>query len=260
MSRLDADALVAGLGPWVPALEFYAETDSTNRVAFELADKGAAHGSLVVTEHQIAGRGRLGRRWFSPPGTCLLYSMILRPDLDPRHFPLVNLAAGVAICLAAEGAGVRLGLKWPNDVIAGSRKVAGILSEHRPGVIVLGAGINVNVERFPDEIGAVATSLSIEAGRFFDRVALLRSFLERFHEVYSTIPGGIPDLYRNWCETLGRRVRVELPSGTFEGVAADIDPSGALILSTGERVPAGDVIHLREAGVNLGVSNRMSEK
>jgi BirA family biotin operon repressor/biotin-[acetyl-CoA-carboxylase] ligase len=165
---------------------------------------------------------------------------------------LINLAAGVAICQAVADTGVQVHLKWPNDVMAGSRKTAGILSEGRGSAVILGMGINVNVESFPNDLNDVATSLAIEAGRTFDRLVLLEALMAAFQRVYSSLPDGLSDLYRPWCRTLGRAVRVELPRRTTKGIAVDIDRRGGLMLSTGEVLQAGDVVHLREVHQDWG--------
>ena len=259
MTRLDLEGLLRATERWAPAVRFLPEVDSTNRVAAEWLEAGAPHGSIVVTEHQVRGRGRLGRTWFSPPGTCLLCSIILRPNVAAVRIPLFNLAAGVALCQSAEELGVVLALKWPNDVMAVSKKVAGILSEHHAGAIVLGMGVNVNVERFPDEIADLATSFAIEAGHPFDRLDVLERFLARFHALSGSDLGEVPAVYRTWCETLGRQVRVELPGRVVEGAALDVDLSGALVMEGGEVVHAGDVVHLRERIPKPGAgTSRMS--
>lgn len=253
MTKLDRDAVAGAVRRWEPELKFLPQVDSTNRVASEWADQGAPHGSLVLTDHQTAGRGRIDRHWFSPPHTCLLMSLVLRPSLDLQDRPLINLAAGVAVCQAVERSGISVRLKWPNDVMAGSKKVAGILSESRGSAVILGVGINVNVKSFPDELSQSATSLAIESGHTFDRLTLLEVFLDGFQRAYSSLPDGLSDLYRPWCQTLGRVVRVELPGRTTEGIAVDIDRRGSLMLSNGEVLQAGDVVHVRESHQDGGV-------
>ena len=230
---------------WVPEARFLAETDSTNSDALAWAARGAPDGAIVVADFQRDGQGRLGRSWFAPPGKSLLLTVILRPRLDPQALALINLAGAVAVCDAVREEGIEASIKWPNDVIAGDRKLAGILSEHRFDAVCLGVGINVNVESFPGEIAAVATSLFIEAGRPIGRGAILRRFLDRFEPLYRGLPGSVPEPFRRRCSTLGRRVRVNLPQTTLEGTAIDIDPTGALILDTVDVVSAGDVVHVR---------------
>ena len=247
--RLDQTALAASVPSWVPEVRFLAETDSTNLDALRWASEGAPEGCLVVADYQRAGRGRLGRSWFAPPGTCLLFTLILRPRIDAGpHLGLINLAAAVALCEALAEQEVEVSIKWPNDVNLADRKVAGVLSEHDEGVVCLGVGTNVNVGSFPGDIAGSATSLSLNEGREFDRLRILVDVLARFHLLYRDLPGRVPGEFRRWCGTLGTEVRVALPEGTLEGRALDIDSTGALIMESGEVISAGDVVHLRQRG------------
>lgn len=243
--RFDEGVLAAALPPWIRAFRLLADTGSTNDDALEWAAKGAPEGSVVVAEHQRAGKGRLGRSWFAPAGGSLLFTVVLRPRIDPERLGLVNLGAAVAVCVNVHQLGVGARIKWPNDVTTVRGKLAGILSEHRDGAVCLGIGINVNVDRFPEEIAGSATSLSLETGRKMDRVQVLAGFLGGFEPLYRDLPR-VPARFRPWCDTLGKHVRVNLPGRTVEARAVDIDSSGALILDTGEVVNAGDVVHLRE--------------
>ncbi|MGH2731789.1 MAG: biotin--[acetyl-CoA-carboxylase] ligase [Actinomycetota bacterium] len=254
---LSQGALERALDSWVMAVRFLAECDSTNRVAMEWAGRGAPEGCLVVADYQSVGRGRLGRGWFGPPGQSLLFSLVLRPDLVPARLGLISLAAGVGLSITLAREGLRARLKWPNDVLVAGRKVAGILSEARLAghgrarhAVVLGVGVNVNVEReaFPDELRATATSLALEGGRSFDRLDLLAGFLAHFRRSYATLATARPsvlDAYRGLCDTLGAKIRIEGAQRGFEAVAVDIDANGGLVLDTGEMVSAGDVVHLR---------------
>ncbi len=180
-------------------------------------------GSVVVTDHQSAGRGRLDRRWEAPPGTALLASFVL-----PRH-PLLSLAAGVA---AAEACGDAVRLKWPNDLMVESRKVGGILVEVAQDRAVVGIGINLTAAP------PGAATIGQERDPLLER---LRAGLARWA---IADPPEVLDRWRQLSATLGRNVRVELPGRVLEGVAEDIDETGALIVA-GEHVSAGDVIHLR---------------
>ena len=182
-------------------------------------------GSVVVTEHQSAGRGRLDRRWEAPPGTALLASFVL-----PRH-PLLSLAAGVA---AAEACGAGVGLKWPNDLIVDGRKAGGILVEVGAHKAVVGIGINLK--------SATPGAATIDQPRdaLLER---LRAGLTRWSVAE---PGDVLRRWRELSVTLGQNVRVELPGRVIEGVAQDVDETGALIVGA-EHVSAGDVIHLRSS-------------
>ena len=160
------EALRPGL-PWTD-LVYLAVTDSTNRVAMEMAENGATHGTVVVADAQTAGRGRMGRRWVSPAGKNLYVSLLLRPPVPAVDAPQLALVAGVALADAVEAVGVPAALKWPNDLYCRGRKAAGILAEMASGPdgvrhVVIGVGLNVNVEEedFPTELRGAATSLRI---------------------------------------------------------------------------------------------------
>jgi BirA family transcriptional regulator, biotin operon repressor / biotin---[acetyl-CoA-carboxylase] ligase len=233
------------------------EVDSTNRVLLDEAHRGAPEGLVAVADHQTAGRGRLGRTWSAAPGTALLVSVLLRPTLPVDRLHTVGMAAGLATADGVEEvAGVRPGLKWPNDLVVDDRKLAGLLAELATAggsqVVVLGVGINVT--GVPAEVAGTATSCEAVAGRPVDRSALLAAFLSALEVRYSTLvaAGGADATlaaYRAACDTLGRPVRVELAGRTLEGTATDVAWNGQLLLTDagGGRtaVTAGDVVHLR---------------
>jgi len=179
-------------------------------------------GAVVVANHQTAGRGRLEHRWEAPPGTALLVSFVLPPN------PLLSLAAGVAAAEACEQ-GVRL--KWPNDLLLDGRKVGGILVEATPAKAVCGIGVNL---AWAPEDGA---SLNQPRDELLGR---LRPAIERWS---SAAPDVVLKRWRELSDTIGRRVRVQLPDRAFEGVAADINGRGELIVD-GAVVSAGSVTHL----------------
>ena len=239
---LTVDAL-AGL---VPAFRILEETDSTNRVAAAWAEEGADEWSVVAADHQTAGRGRLDRTWFAPKGEALLFSVIVLPSGDPA---LVSLAAAVALVDVIRDGGPTADLKWPNDVLIGSKKVAGILSELRPGlrgdVVIVGIGLNVNVADFPPDLHESATSLLLETGVPVDRGMLLRQFIASFKKWSGAPVEEMLSVYRTYCVTIGRRVKVQMPGGLIEAQATDVDPAGGLVLDDGSVVRAGDIIHLR---------------
>jgi BirA family biotin operon repressor/biotin-[acetyl-CoA-carboxylase] ligase len=236
------------------------ETDSTNRVAADLAREGAPHGTAVIAESQSAGRGRLGRSFFSPPHVNLYTSLVLRPDLDTTAAPTLLLAAGVAVAEAVGetlGEGAQLEIKWPNDVLLGGLKTSGILmelgaEENRVSYAILGIGVNLNLEReqFPDEFRHRATSLRSYSGKFVDRAAFTRRLYEGLEEVLDEhARGGLAALrprFDRHFHMLGRSISVaEVGGGQIDGVAAGIADNGALqiALPSGERVEvlAGDV-------------------
>ena len=205
-------------------VRWFAELDSTNRLAADLARAGAPDGVVVGADHQTAGRGRRGRSWESRPGGSLLVSVILRPA--PA---LVTLAAGVAAAEACGAvAGVDVGLKWPNDLLVDGAKVGGILSELVAGAAVVGLGLNLGWA----PAGAAALGP-------VDRDVLLDAYLAGLDA-----GGDVLGRYRDRCTTLGRRVRVDLPGATIEGVATDVDGDGRLLVE-GRAIAAGDVVHLR---------------
>ncbi|MDQ6922481.1 MAG: biotin--[acetyl-CoA-carboxylase] ligase [Candidatus Dormibacteraeota bacterium] len=198
-----------------------ASTPSTQDAA-----RGLPLGSVVVADQQTAGRGRLGRRWDAPPGSALLASFVL-----PSR-PLASLAAGVAAAVAC-GESVRL--KWPNDLLIDGRKLAGILVEQRGGRCVVGIGVNLTWA--PPGAGR----LEADRDRLLER---LKAELERW---FAADDSEVLAAWRTRSDTLGRRVRVELPGETFEGWAEDVAEDGSLLVG-GRAVTAGDVIHLRAAG------------
>ncbi|MCU1354411.1 MAG: birA, biotin-(acetyl-CoA-carboxylase) ligase [Acidimicrobiales bacterium] len=243
------------LGP----VETVDEIDSTNRELLRRAAAGDAEGVVLVARHQTDGRGRLDRRWEAPPGASILVSVLLRPDLPVEQLHLVTFAAGLAAVAASHaGAGVRLGLKWPNDVVVdgpdGARKVAGLLAEGhvqggRVDALVVGMGLNVNWSTPVPGDGAALNQL---AGGAVDAGAVLDAWLADLEARYRSLADGrgraeVVEDYRRACTTLGRRVRVELPDGDVEGDAVDVDELGRLVVDTPARrsFAVGDVVHLR---------------
>ena len=245
-------AQLAGAAPWVRRVVSLAEIDSTNAEALRLAAAGEPAGLVVVADRQTAGRGRLGRSWWSGAGTSLLASWLLRPSLPVDQWPLLTLLTGVAAARAASVAGgVTVRLKWPNDLLAPGGKLGGILAESDGrGAVVIGVGINVRQTEFPAELLGVATSLVAEGGRVPDRAWLLAALLSSFGGRMDS-PGDAIEEYRSLCTTIGRRVRVERTSAEpIEGTAAGVSDAGALIVDTPSgrvAVSAGDVVHTRDA-------------
>lgn len=240
-------------------LHYFQEIDSTNDRAKELAEEGAVHGEVVIAEAQRAGRGRRGRTWSSPSGRNLYLSVVLRPELAPTRAPELTLVGALAVCDALRSAGVDAGIKWPNDVLVGGKKIAGILTElsaepDHVHWVVLGVGVNLNARRddFPAELRDEATSVLIERGQPAPRAlftAALLLTLEQWLAVH--IEQGfdaIRDAWRTRSVTLGRTVQVRMGDRDVEGVAEELDASGALLVRTAagvERVMTGDVVLLR---------------
>jgi BirA family transcriptional regulator, biotin operon repressor / biotin---[acetyl-CoA-carboxylase] ligase len=231
------------------------QTGSTNADLLERARAGAAEGLVLVAEEQTAGRGRLGRTWSAPAGAALTFSVLLRPaGVPPTRLGWLPLLTGVAVAAAVrDQAGVPASLKWPNDVLVGERKLAGILAEAHGDAVVVGVGLNVTLSRAELPV-PTATSLLIEDAASTDRAALLAAILTELAQRYRTWRAGpdAPELradYLRWSATVGREVRVELPGGAqLSGTAEDVDEVGRLVVrAPGHlvRVGAGDVVHVR---------------
>jgi BirA family biotin operon repressor/biotin-[acetyl-CoA-carboxylase] ligase len=239
---------------------YFAELDSTNTRARELAESGAAEGEIVIAESQTQGRGRLGRRWESPPLSNLYLSIVLRPGLPPKHAPQITLAAAVAL---VETVGSFLPrppvIKWPNDILIDGKKLAGILTEAACDTecvqyVILGIGLNLNyrAETMPQTLRQRATSMADRAGENLSRETVLVRLIHDLDRCYGELEeSGFAALRPRW-EThfglRGRRVRVELGDQTIIGRAQGIDHEGALIVDTDDEqrrsIIAGDVIPL----------------
>lgn len=237
-------------------IHYLPTVDSTNRLARELAAAGELDGTVVLAEEQTAGRGRLGRSWNSPAGGVWL-SLLLRPRVVPQKAQLFTLLAAVAASEATETvAGVRCGIKWPNDLLLSGKKVAGILTEisaemERVNFLILGLGINLNVPQgaFAPEVSHQATSILAHTGRTVSRAAWVRAFLSIFEQDYlsAEVNGftGILDRWRSYSVTLGQEIQLRVTGReTVEGAALDIDGDGGLIVLTAkgkETFVAGEV-------------------
>jgi BirA family biotin operon repressor/biotin-[acetyl-CoA-carboxylase] ligase len=266
-TSLDPAALRAAVtrpgGLW-RSVEVTPVTGSTNADLLARAAGGEPEGAVLVAEQQNAGRGRLGRAWVSPPRAALTFSVLLRPTPVPRaRLGWLPLLAGVAVAAAVRDVtGVDAQLKWPNDVLAGPGKLAGILAEAAGDAVVVGIGVNVSTESAefpPPGPGALpATSLLMQGSPSLDRERLLAGILaglERSYLTWSQFLGdpersGLRAEYTRLCATLGRRVRVELPGGrALDGLAAGVDADGRLLVSVPPEadlpVAAGDIVHLR---------------
>lgn len=211
------------------------ETVSTNDDARALGVAGAADGLVVVARRQTGGRGRRGAAWFSPPGESLAFSVLVRPVEPPALWPRLALAAGLAVAQAVEEFVPLGGIKWPNDVWIGGRKVAGILVEAGHGFAIIGIGINVNAREFPAGLAGTATSLALETGMRIGLPGVLGDILRQlarrrlqigaeFHEVLEGV--------RQRCVLAGRAVSLVTASGRLEGTVEGIAPGGELLLRT----------------------------
>ena len=207
---------------------------STMIEAARLAAEGAPAGTVVVAEEQTAGQGRHGRSWHSAPGDGLYFTVILRmPELKPA----ITLALGVAVADSVrEVAAIMPDLRWPNDVMVGDRKLAGILTRYEPGAVLAGIGINVNQPEFPPDLRDIATSIRIESGRDCSTEDLLQAFLRRLDSL--SPENAIAEFSRRSSYALGRRARVDLEGETVYGTTAGLNEAGFLLLDkdTGERI------------------------
>jgi len=234
------------------------ETESTNVHAKAMAVHGTPEGTVIVADSQTQGRGRRGRDWFSPPREGLYLTVILRPQIRPMEAPRLTLMTSVAVAEAIESTtAANCRIKWPNDVLIGGKKVAGILTEIHSEMdavnfIVLGIGINVNTPResFPEELRERATSLFIETGRSLSRVTLLQACLERIEAHYEEFNDGrFDDVMARWRERsdiIGREIEVDMINRRCRGVAVEFDADGVLILKDEngnlQRIFSGDVM------------------
>jgi len=238
-------------------IRFFPSVGSTNDMLKEAARQGAAEGLIFVTDEQTAGRGRRGRSWTAPAGSSLLVSTLLRPTwLPATHAFMMTILAAVSVAESLEtSTGLRIDLKWPNDLQINNRKLGGILVETelidtQLLWVVIGCGINVNWDPTDDsELATTATSISAELGKPISRRLLLQALLQQLDTRYSALHRGarsaLFDAWRSRLVTLGQQVRADTPGGILLGIAEDVTPDGALLLrdEQGQRhvVTAGDV-------------------
>jgi BirA family biotin operon repressor/biotin-[acetyl-CoA-carboxylase] ligase len=239
-------------------IHYFKELDSTNSHARRMAEQRAQEGEVVIAESQTHGRGRLGRRWVSPPYVNLYLSVILRPTLPPIDAPQITLMAAVALADAlAAFIPVLPAIKWPNDILAGGKKVAGVLTEsachgERIDFVILGIGVNINypVESMPDAIQKRATSMISFTGTNVSRESVVRRLIQDLDRCYGELEEmGFQTVAPRWAarfELRGKKVRVEMTDRIIIGTARGIDRDGALLVEDGrgevQRVVAGDVV------------------
>ena len=242
---------------WVAKEVLYFDTiDSTNTKAQELAEKGYPSGTLVVADKQESGKGRRGRSWVSPSGTGIFMTLMIKPDINPNNASMLTLVAALAVAKAITSVtGEEALIKWPNDIVVNGKKVCGILTEMSAQFdyinhIVVGIGINVHNESFPEEISQMASSLMIEAGgKRFHRAQIIAETMSYFEQYYDTFlkTQDLSALVREYDELLVNRnksVRVLDPKEPFDGKAMGITPKGELIVETWESrklVSSGEV-------------------
>lgn len=242
---------------WAGQEVLYFDTiDSTNTKAQELAEKGYPSGTLVVADQQVSGKGRRGRGWVSPSGTGIFMTLMIKPDIKPNNASMLTLVAALAVAKAIKDVtGEDAKIKWPNDIVINGKKICGILTEMSAQFdyinhIVIGIGINVHNENFPEEISSMASSLMIEAGgKKFRRAEIIAQTMLHFEEYYeiflqtedlSALVGEYDELLVN----MNKAVKVLDPKEPFEGKAMGITKHGELIVETWESrklVSSGEV-------------------
>jgi BirA family biotin operon repressor/biotin-[acetyl-CoA-carboxylase] ligase len=257
---LFADDLLARLGKTTVIgrdIRAFEETTSTNDVAEKLARDGVKEGVVVFAESQTKGRGRLGRKWISPARKGLWFSILLRPDLRPQEATQLTVASATALRRAIQlETGLKTQIKWPNDILIGGKKTAGILTElsaepDRVRHVIVGIGVDVNLtaNEFSAELRKTATSLKIETGKTFLRAELAAAILRELDADYSRVCEGkfaeITDEWQEHSATIGRDVTVHVGDRKMRGHAESLDDDGALLLRTEhgrlEPVTGGDV-------------------
>jgi BirA family biotin operon repressor/biotin-[acetyl-CoA-carboxylase] ligase len=236
------------------------KTDSTNRVAMELAYAGESEGAVILAEEQSAGRGRAGRKWHSEVGAGIYVTLLLRPPLSPVQAPLLTMLAGLSLHAAILGqTGLNTELKWPNDILLNDKKIGGILTEmhaepSQVRFVIVGIGINVNQEKFPPELCSIATSLRNETGRAQSRLELLVRLLREFETDYNRFlregPSYVVERFMAISPfASGKRVRVDTGRESYAGVTAGLSPEGLLLVKKDGgaivTVIAGDVTEIR---------------
>jgi BirA family transcriptional regulator, biotin operon repressor / biotin---[acetyl-CoA-carboxylase] ligase len=245
-----------------PTILRFDSIDSTNLEAIRQARAGAPEGLCVVARAQTQGRGRLDRSWQSPKDAGLYFSIVLRPGIEIKAWPLITLMAALAVCDALmKACNLRADIKWPNDLCFDDRKLCGILAETVESEIapaaVLGIGINLNIDGLPPTVADLAISVEAAVGAKPDRERILVELLVAIGERYDMLqsPQGIEHTIREWCAhssyAFGRQVRVALENDTFEGTTRGLESDGGLRVETAggkiRIVRAGDVTALRAA-------------
>ncbi|USB35051.1 biotin--[acetyl-CoA-carboxylase] ligase [Paenibacillus sp. YPG26] len=257
-ARMDPISLMSAMNSstFGKQLKILEVTTSTQEEVRRLAEEGAPEGTLVIAEEQTGGRGRLGRKFFSPPGKGIWMSLLLRPDRPLSCAPQLTLLFAVAVCRAIKAAtGVESGIKWPNDLLVQGRKISGILLESvaeddRIRYCIAGIGINANmtIEDYPEELRSIVTSLQLESGKPVNRPAVIGAVMSELEQLYRLyLEEGFTPIAHLWealSVTINKVVTVHTSRGLVSGYAVGIDGNGALILEkAGERftVFSGDV-------------------
>ncbi len=226
-------------GPFGKRIHHFFKTDSTNSIAMQLGEQGEPNGTVVIAEEQTAGRGRAGHSWHSEKTNGIYMTVLLRPPIAPQQAPLITLVAGLAVREAIlEQTGIVPDLRWPNDLLFGRKKFCGILTEMNAEqdqihYVAVGIGINVNHERVPDELSAIATSLRMETHRTQSRVELVARLLRHLDSYYNRFLSDGPEaIVSRFCEVSsyarGKRVRVTALGESYTGTTEGLEPGGLL--------------------------------
>ena len=256
--RYSADEISAGLETELLGKNIfcYDSIDSTNEEAKRRALAGAPSGSLFIAEQQTGGKGRLGRSWVSPAGTGMWFSVLLRPGVLPMRISATTLLSGLAVCGAIrEVTGCQALVKWPNDIVSGTKKVCGILTEmsaemERVESVVIGIGINANSTAFPENLREKGTSIRLETGKPVRRITLLQEILRRLEKLLKenavALTPAFLEEYKACCASLGKLVGFQRNGRQMTGTAVDISPEGELIV----RLPNGSLETVFSGEVN----------
>lgn len=235
---------------------YFEETDSTNNQAKRSAEEGAPHGTLVVAERQSAGKGRRGKSWSSPQGSGIFMSLLLKPELSPEYASMLTLVTALSVSKAVEEVtGLKAMIKWPNDLVLNRKKITGILTEMSAELeqihyVVIGIGINVNMEELPKEIRETATSLWLESGKRTSRAELIAAFLRCFEKDYEQFirtedVSLLMEEYNARLINRNKEVRIMDPAGEYGGIALGIDEKGHLLVEREnrglEKITSGEV-------------------
>lgn len=234
-----------------PYILVYETVDSTNTLAKKLAVDGAPSGTVIVAEEQTAGRGRRGNSFFSPKKTGLYMSVIIRPKSDVSDLPLYTVCAANAVCSAVEAVSdCKPQIKWVNDIFLGGKKICGILTEatgnfetHMPDSVIIGIGVNLSTEIFPEEISSIAGSLNAGTGR----AKICAEIIRRLMSVLSVCNEENIAFYRAHSLVIGRQIGFTRNGEQYEALAEDIDESGHLVV----RLENGDRINLDSGEISV---------
>ncbi len=234
---------------------YHPETASTNTDAKVLAMQGAPEGTIVIAEHQTRGRGRLGRTWHSPRSHGIYISFIIRPRLSLQDAPILTPLVAVAVAEAlAQGTGLKVFLKWPNDIMVSGKKIGGILTEigsemDRVDFAVVGVGLNARIWGFPEDLRGKATSIALETSRRISRSSLVRGCLDKLETVYEQQKqsgfGPLLTRYKALTAVVGKEATFDSGGRRFSGRVRELDEHGALLVEDGNgktvRVVSGDI-------------------